>query len=478
MTDVTNATPLGSGPDPIDVIACWPEDLPLAALVSGRDGSSFSRWSILSTPCGTRSCRGDEPDLAGTLDRLATDPDLPPATDPDVPPFRGGRLILLDYELGGILEPAAGTWAGTAPGRPVAQSLDCPVALVHDRVRDAWWVVGDLQDADRLIGLLDLGPARGSRPVVSPLEPELDDRSYGRLVERTVEYIHSGDVFQANITRPFAASCWLESRSSRRRLAADLLRASGAWFGGVLEVEGGCGDRTIVSLSPELFLEFDPVSRSIRSRPIKGTLPGGADPADLVGSSKDAAELAMIVDLMRNDLGRISDPGSVRVEEPRVIEHHPGVIHGVGTVRGTLRAGTGFGEILKSTFPPGSITGAPKIRAMQIIEEFEQSPRGAYCGAIGYSSRCGRMALDVSIRTLELERRPDRAGGYGGHSLRYGAGCGIVADSRPELEVQESRTKTALLARFIEECCDGTVDSTGAQEPVSPDSGERAWASS
>ena len=478
MTDVTNATPLGSGPDPIDVIAGWPEHLPLAALVSGRDGSPFSRWSILSTPRGTLSCRGDEPDLVRTLDRLAPDPDLPPAADPDAPPFRGGRLILLDYELGGILEPAAGTGARAVPGRPVAQSLDCPVALVHDRVRDVWWVVGDLEDSDRLTGLLELEPPPGDRPVVSPLEPELDDRDYGKLIERTVEYINSGDVFQANITRSFTATCRLESRSSRRRLAADLLRASGAWYGGVLEVEGGSGDRTIVSLSPELFLEFDPTSRSIRSRPIKGTLPGGANPADLVGSSKDAAELAMIVDLMRNDLGRISDPGSVRVEESRVIEHHPGVIHGVGTVSGTLRDGTGFGEVLKSTFPPGSITGAPKIRAMQIIDEFEQSPRGAYCGAIGYSSRCGRMALDVSIRTLELERGPDRSGGYGGHTLRYGAGCGIVADSRPELEVEESRTKTALLARFIEECCDGTACPTRTQEPVSPGPGEREWASS
>ncbi|MED5507575.1 MAG: hypothetical protein VX684_07030, partial [Planctomycetota bacterium] len=144
MSDVANATPLGSGPDPIDVIARWPEHLPLAALVSGRDGSPFSRWSILGTPCGTMSCRGDEPDLVGTLDRLATDPDLQPATDPDVPPFRGGRLILLDYELGGFLEPAAGSGTGAVPGRPVAQSLDCPVALAHDRVRDTWWVVGDL----------------------------------------------------------------------------------------------------------------------------------------------------------------------------------------------------------------------------------------------------------------------------------------------------------------------------------------------
>jgi anthranilate/para-aminobenzoate synthase component I len=155
------------------------------------------------------------------------------------------------------------------------------------------------------------------------------------------------------------------------------------------------------------------------------------------------------------------------------------VIHGVGEVSGILKDGIQMGTLLAATFPPGSITGAPKIRAMQIIDEFENTPRGAYCGAIGYSSRCGRMALDVSIRTVELvPSNLDKKGPYS-HELRYGAGCGIVAQSCPESEVDESWTKTALLARFItEQCRSVEADSSKNQLDDSSDSSERACASS
>jgi anthranilate/para-aminobenzoate synthase component I len=200
-----------------------------------------------------------------------------------------------------------------------------------------------------------------------------------------------------------------------------------------------------------LFLHFDPNTGMLRTRPIKGTLAAGEDPATLLASEKDAAELAMIVDLMRNDLGRISEPGSVVVETGRVIENHPGVIHGVAEVVGRLRHEVELDEVLQATFPPGSITGAPKIRAMQVIDEFETVPRGPYCGALGFQSNCGHMALDVSIRTLDLI--PTDGDDWSTHELRYGAGCGIVAESDPAAETVECDTKARLLREYIDTHC-------------------------
>ena len=470
---------LGPGPDPIELIRRWPEHQPLAALVSARGGAQLSRWSILAAPVSTQSCQGDEANLVESLNSLGAEQTLDPVDDPEIPPFRGGRLLMLRYELGRALEPRAGMGSAPMTGVPVAQALECPSALAHDRVTGHWWLVGDIDDAQELKEILDLDSVEAHESQIDPLKHLISDEQYARLVSQTVSYIEAGDLFQANITRRFSAQAQLESRRSRRQLAAGLLIESGAWFGGLLELPGLHGEETIISLSPELFLQLDPVSRRIRTRPIKGTLPAGADPEDLKQSEKDAAELAMIVDLMRNDLGRVSDPGSVRVESPRSIEQHPGVIHGVGEVSGILKDGIQMGTLLAATFPPGSITGAPKIRAMQIIDEFENTPRGAYCGAIGYSSRCGRMALDVSIRTVELvPSNLDKKGPYS-HELRYGAGCGIVAQSCPESEVDESWTKTALLARFItEQCRSVEADSSKNQLDDSSDSSERACASS
>ena len=479
MNGAPNTLRLGTGPDPIELVRHWPEQRSLASLISARGGSSLSRWSILAEPRRHRAWTGNDPHLVESLDELAAEQSLDPVDDPAVPPFRGGNLLLLRYELGRALEPSAGLGPIRNPTIPVAQSVECPTALAHDRETDCWWLVGDLTDPGNLRGLLQLKQCQPAPPSLEALEAGLSDEAYSSLVRKTVEYIEAGDLFQANISRRFTAAARVENRMQRRQLAAGLLRESGAWFGGVLEVPLEAGETTIISLSPELFLQLDPITRRVRSRPIKGTLPAGHDPDVLKHSDKDAAELAMIVDLMRNDLGRISERGSIRVETARTIEEHPGVIHGVGEVCGTLSAGVGMGALLKATFPPGSITGAPKIRAMQVIDEFEQSPRGPYCGAIGYSSRCGRLALDVSIRTVELI--PETTAGVPGatHLLRYGSGCGIVAQSNPDSEALESSTKAALLASFIREQCSSiTKEQRLGQLPESPDSRARACASS
>jgi para-aminobenzoate synthetase component 1 len=210
----------------------------------------------------------------------------------------------------------------------------------------------------------------------------------------------------------------------------------------------------ICSLSPELFLEADFSNRTVVTRPIKGTRPDSCDDAELRTSEKDAAELAMIVDLMRNDLGRVCEFGSVRVTDPQTIERHArsddgggsrGVIHGVATIEGRLRKGVGLRALIAATFPPGSVTGAPKVRAMQIIDEFEKHDRGPYCGAIGFVSDSGCVGMNVAIRTASIlgdRPDPDRLGFFDGR-ITFPVGAGLVADSIPESEWRETLDKAA-----------------------------------
>jgi para-aminobenzoate synthetase component 1 len=172
--------------------------------------------------------------------------------------------------------------------------------------------------------------------------------------------------------------------------------------------------------------------RRIITRPIKGTRPRSPGMEDaLRASEKDAAELHMIVDLERNDLGRVCQIGSVNVSQPRTIEAHGAVFHGVATVEGRLRDDVNFVDLLRAVFPGGSITGAPKIRAMQIIDEIEQSPRGPYCGAIGYLSTSGHIEFNVAIRTIIARE----------NQIRIAVGGGIVADSSPSEEYEETLVK-------------------------------------
>jgi len=197
---------------------------------------------------------------------------------------------------------------------------------------------------------------------------------------------------------------------------------------------GGAG---IISMSPESFLSVDDAGE-VRTRPIKGTLGVDRDPSELLASAKDTAELAMIVDLMRNDLSRVCRPGSVRVTVPRTIETHATVHHAAAEICGALRSGVDPTALLAATFPPGSVTGAPKIRAMQVIDELESAPRGPYCGAVGFVDDRGTLELNVAIRTITLALDG---------TLLYSAGCGIVADSDPALEEEESRLKCRVLER-------------------------------
>jgi para-aminobenzoate synthetase component 1 len=272
---------------------------------------------------------------------------------------------------------------------------------------------------------------RETRSHAQTLSSNFSRDAYVDAVERAIEYIAAGDVFQVNLAQRFTAALTEHPAQIYDRLK----RQSPALYGAYLDHL----DYALICNSPELFLRVErdeeagqQGQRRITTRPIKGTRASGAGMAmQLRDSEKDQAELNMIIDLERNDLGRVCEIGSVRVTQPRVVEAHPTVLHTAATVEGLLRADVGFVDLLRATFPGGSITGAPKIRAMEIIEELEPHRRGPYCGAIGYLSGDGLIELNVAIRTMIV-----RDG-----LVHIPVGGGIVADSNPAAEYDETLVK-------------------------------------
>jgi len=273
--------------------------------------------------------------------------------------------------------------------------------------------------------------------------------AYREAVSRVREYILAGDIFQANISQrleaPLAETPW--------RLYRRLRALNPAPFAAYLDFDGVI----VASASPERFLKLDE-SRRVETRPIKGTRPRGVGPEHdfalgvaLTESAKDRAENLMIVDLLRNDLSRVCAPGSVRVPELFGLEHHATVHHLVSTVTGELAGDADMFDLIRATFPGGSITGAPKIRAMEIIAEIEPSRRGVYCGAIGYLSSTGALDTSIVIRTyLAL-----------GNRVYFSVGGGIVADSEPEDEYQETLHKArALISTLATRHAVGSADAS------------------
>jgi para-aminobenzoate synthetase component 1 len=283
----------------------------------------------------------------------------------------------------------------------------------------------------------EVGGGRGADlPVAGMPRSSFDRAGYERAVGRAVEYIRRGDVFEVNLSQRVEA----RTRAAPEEVYARLLDGAAAPFAALLRAAGV----SVLSVSPERFLRVE--GQRVETRPIKGTRPRGETPsedarlaAELIASPKDRAELAMIVDLERNDLGRVAAPGSVRVREAAELMSFPAVHHLVGWVEAELAEGRSVFDLLRASFPGGSITGAPKPRAMEIIDELEPTPRGVYTGAIGWIGADHDLDLNVAIRTITL-----RDGG-----ASFGIGGAVTAESDPAGEYEETLAKGRALARAL-----------------------------
>lgn len=358
-------------------------------------------------------------------------------------PFTGGWFLFLSYELAEEIERLPDS--SNHSSLPVATATRIPAAVIYDHRQQRTTIVVEQMhsDAENIMRAIadDLAklnePARQRVRVVS-LQEEAEDR-YLDAVVSAKRYIHEGDIFQANLSRQWQAD--LEHNSSPAQLFNQLRQSNPSPFAGLARIDQ---DHAIISSSPERLLEVR--QKQIRTRPIAGTHPRLQDAAlddqqsaALLAHPKERAEHIMLIDLERNDLGRVCLPGSVRVPELMVLESYRHVHHIVSEVCGTLKEHVSPGEILAATFPGGTITGCPKVRCMEIIAELEDSPRGAYTGSMGYLNHDGSMDLNILIRTLTQT----------GDQVSFRAGAGIVADSDPRRELEETRAKAEGLIRAL-----------------------------
>jgi len=356
-------------------------------------------------------------------------------------PLGGGAVGFLGYELGSRAHGVAAP-RGTLP---LAMLAHHDPILAWDVARQQYALVCRDADGARAAWLERLAapaPPHGDGPVArGPLAAVVAPEHYRGSVRRILDYLAAGDAYQVNLTQPFAAPL----AAPAARLFTELAARHPVPHAAYLDL----GDAQLVANSPELFLRRR--GTRVETHPIKGTRPRGDTPArdaalaaELLRDPKERAEHVMIVDLERNDLGRVAEVGSVRVEKHAKLESHPTVHHLVSRVSARVRPEVGLADLLRATFPGGSITGAPKRRAMEIIAELEATPRGPYTGAFGFFAANGDLELGLAIRTAVVRDA----------TVRWGAGGGIVAESDPERELAECWLKTAALRRALGEDAD------------------------
>ena len=375
--------------------------------------------------------------------------------------FCGGWIGYFSYELGRYIEKLPENPVDDV-GTPLIRLCFYDRFIAFDHVEKNHWLIalqlpGDVEEVEGKLDALERLLAESQRIRVPPPGPadldnidfsqircNMDKDYYLRTVENIRRYIYDGEVYQINFSQRF--ECDYTARPVRLFHWQNHYNPSGC----AAYIDGG--GFHIVSASPEMFTMI--ADGTIRTKPIKGTRPRVAEPAqrpsrakqinaenfnELLASEKEQAELNMIVDLERNDVARICKPGTRTVVQPRTIETYPTVFHAVATVVGKLREEITFCDVLKAMFPGGSITGAPKIRSMEIIDETEPTARGPYTGSIGYIGIDGNVCLNIAIRTIIIV----------GQKAFAQAGGGIVADSDPQAEWQETITKARALIAGI-----------------------------
>lgn len=450
----------------IDTLPYFPDSAALFGAIAGRPWSMFldsgrphgtqGRYDVLATdPIATLVTTGAVTEIRqdGVTHRSFADPfellrdalaeqGAPAEAAPDVP-FIGGALGYFAYDLGRRIErlPSKAVDEDRLPEMAIG-IYDAALVIDHESRRSV--LVGRNEPRARerwrsLRALLASPPRprpRGTFRVTSRVVSNLDRAGYGAAFARVLDYIGAGDCYQVNLAQRFSCTVEGDPWVCYRRLR----ELNPAAFGAYLNLPWV----QVLSVSPERFLRV--ADGTVETKPIKGTRPRSPDlredrrlAGELLASAKDRAENVMIVDLLRNDLGKVCATGSVRVPKLCALESFPTVHHLVSTVSGRLTPGRHSVDLLRACFPGGSITGAPKLRAMEIIEELEPQRRGVYCGAIGYIGFDGAMDTNIAIRTMT-----HRHG-----LLRFWAGGGLVADSDVDAEYQEIYDKAAAMLELL-----------------------------
>jgi len=404
---------------------------PAFLLESVERGEQVGRYSFLAAGL---------PAVA-TLEEAAAFAASQPGPAAGAPPFAGGAVGFLSYDWVSELEPVPLPAAnGADAGLPTMRFLLAETVVAFDHVRRTMTVTGEPAEVDRVIDALG-GPL--GVPVAEPLAPgsaeaEMTEAGYVAAVERAKEHIAAGDAYQVVPSQRVRRQTEASPTAIYRALRA--VNPSPYMF--LLDLDG----YQLIGSSPETHVRLG-LDGTCELRPIAGTRPRGATPAEddalaaeLLESEKDRAEHTMLVDLARNDLGRVCRPGSVRVEQFMDVERYSHVMHLVSRVLGDIADGHDAPALLRATFPAGTVSGAPKVRAMQIISELEGRRRGAYAGAVGWLGFGGDMDTCIAIRTVVLR-----------DGMAYlQSGCGIVSDSDPGDEYREAMNKVAALGAAID----------------------------
>lgn len=431
--------------EPLQVLSAFAGEPWAIAFLSGGQGPR-ARWSYLARAPDAVLTMGAD-DLGDPFEALRELLGPPGETARDGPPFQGGLAGLATYELGDRVETLG--LARSSDWPDLAVGLYSSVLAFDHKERQVIAVGRGYDEADSeqaafeaMSWLQDL-PRPATRGALTEGLTASDGAAYEIAVAEVVARIHAGEIFQANIARRWTGR--LAAGATPFDLLARLAGQSAAPFAAYQRLAG----RAVVSNSPERFIQVD-AQGGAETRPIKGTRPRGATAdddagmqAELAASLKDRAENLMIVDLMRNDLARVCRPGSVKAPELFAVESFTNVHHLVSTVRGRLSAGRTAIDLLAAAFPPGSITGAPKVQAMKVISGLE-TPRGPYCGSLFWAGADGAFDSSVLIRTAACVQDED------GWRIEARAGAGIVADSEPGAERIETEDKIAALLRALE----------------------------
>ncbi len=445
------SAPLERDTDLLALHSAWPERYPF--LLESADGCGrIARYDLLLMASDEFLSLSPRQELHSNVHGLTESPgfldalnnwqsrESVPVTDSHLP-FIGGWFLYLGYELAAEIEPRL-VLPSAQSELPNALAVRCPAAIIRDKRNAQSWLIAEnaevlhqlRSDAETHLPRDEAERQASGRVRLVEDAPE----AYTQAVERIKEYILAGDVFQVNLSRSWQGV--IEGEISTPQLYADLRRANPAPFAGLMHWAGS----TVLSSSPERLVEVR--GRQVQTRPIAGTRPRSrqeqADDPErqaLMAHPKERAEHIMLIDLERNDLGRICESGSVLVDELMVLESYAHVHHIVSNVSGKLRKDVSAGDVIRAVFPGGTITGCPKVRCMEIIAELEQNGRGYYTGAMGYLDRRGNMDLNILIRCLERQ----------GNHLAFRTGAGIVADSVAENELLETRAKARGILRAI-----------------------------